>query len=228
VTIVARDRRASETEESTGRFNIRRDGPTDLSLTVDLQISGTATMGRDYAPMQSRITFAPGQRVASLIVTPYEDDEFEGDESVRVTLQEGVRYSLSDDFSEVTTSVVIEDKPLVSIWVEDPIASSFPDDIGTVVLRRTGRLNRELDVFFRLEGSAREDIEYESLPSLLTFEPGQREMTVEIRGRGVRFTGDKTVVLRLLDSRRYNTDTVYPARTYALLKIVDDGGPVVA
>ncbi len=227
VTISARDARSAEFEENNARFNIRRDGPTELSLTVSFIVSGTATMGADYAPIPTSVTFAPGQSVASVIVTPYEDDLFEGEESVRLTLQEGDRFELSDDFAEVTASVRIEDKPLVSIWVEDPVASSFPDDTGVIVLRRTGRLNSGLDVLWAAEGSAIKNTHYEALPSILRFDKGERELRIDVRGVGAHLTADKVFTMRLLPSRRYSLDSAFPVRTLATIRIVDDGGPVV-
>lgn len=227
ITVVARDARSAEFEENNARFNIRREGPAELSLTVNFIVSGTAAMGTDYATIPSSVTFAPGQRVASIIVTPYEDELFEGEESVRITLQEGARMELSDDFSEVTASVRIEDKPLVSLWVEDPVASSFPDDTGVIVLRRTGRLNSELDVQWSASGSAVKHTHYEALPSVLTFERGERELRIDVRGVGAHLTADKLFTMTLLTNRRYSLDTIFAARTSATVRIVNDGGPVV-
>jgi S-adenosylmethionine/arginine decarboxylase-like enzyme len=56
------------------------------ALTVAYQVSGTASNGVDYNNLPGTVTFPSNVTSVGLLVTPLEDNQFEGDESVTVTL----------------------------------------------------------------------------------------------------------------------------------------------
>jgi hypothetical protein len=69
-----------------GVFLIKRDGPTNAPLLVQLTIDGTASNGVDYAALASSVLVPAGQRSVQLVVAPVDDAVVEDQETVRITL----------------------------------------------------------------------------------------------------------------------------------------------
>ncbi len=69
-----------------GILRFTRTGPTSAALTVNYTIGGTATAGVDYVSLPGTVSFGPGQSTLDVPVTPIDDGEIEGPESVVVTI----------------------------------------------------------------------------------------------------------------------------------------------
>jgi hypothetical protein len=87
-------------------YTFTRSGPTNLPLTVNYGVSGSATLGVDYSgiaavPAGKSVGFASGSATATVTVDPIADVEPEADETVALTLLEGTGYMIG------TTSAVV-------------------------------------------------------------------------------------------------------------------------
>jgi hypothetical protein len=60
---------------NTATFVIWRDGPTNADLTVQYNISGTATNGMDYATIPDSVTIVAGHRKARITILPLSDQD---------------------------------------------------------------------------------------------------------------------------------------------------------
>lgn len=109
VTVTATDADAAEDGPDTGEFTFARPD-TDGELVVTYTVAGTATPGDDYATLSGEVTFADGAATATAIVTPEEDDATDVDETVIVTLEPGVDYTIA---TPSTATVTIEDAAVV-------------------------------------------------------------------------------------------------------------------
>ncbi|TVR42179.1 MAG: hypothetical protein EA392_00635, partial [Cryomorphaceae bacterium] len=69
-----------------GYFTFILSEPLDEPFTIEFEISGTATMGEDYTPIPSSITFQPGQDTIIIVIEALLDDIIEGPESVIITV----------------------------------------------------------------------------------------------------------------------------------------------
>ncbi len=229
VTIAAPDPNASEIGGDTATLTIRRTGATDLPLTVDLRIAGSATPGVDYQALPTSITIQPGRHAAFLTINAFNDALLEGNETVRVILQspEDNRYTLSPDQPAlVRRSAFILDRPLVSILVTDPVATSFPADTAEFVVFRSGPTDRPLQVSYRFTGSAIAGVDFALVPVAITIPAGTSFTRVVIRGLDADLTQQvKTLRLTLLPLSTYNLDTSPQGRTYGEVSIIDDGVP---
>ena len=58
---------------NTATFAVRRDGPTNNSLTIFYTVGGTATNGGDYKLIPGTVVIPAGQRVAPIIIWPVDD-----------------------------------------------------------------------------------------------------------------------------------------------------------
>jgi hypothetical protein len=98
VTVTATDAQAAEAGLDPGMFTFARTGGTTSALTVNYDLSGSATRGNDYrtleGDMPDSITIAAGASSATLIFYPVSDTEVEGKESVILTLAPDVAYAI--------------------------------------------------------------------------------------------------------------------------------------
>jgi hypothetical protein len=93
LSVTATDAVADETGD-TGTFTLTRTGRTDRPLTVYYVLSGTATNGADYAASPaSPVSFAAGDTVRTVTITPVADAITEGSETVILTLMEDPVFS---------------------------------------------------------------------------------------------------------------------------------------
>jgi acetyl esterase/lipase len=87
VTLSSNDLLAAETRSgaaNTGTITIARDGATSSALTVNLAISGDASNGVDYALIAPSVTIAAGQASTTLSLTPIDDSQIEGAETIAI------------------------------------------------------------------------------------------------------------------------------------------------
>jgi uncharacterized protein YjiK len=109
VTISATDGTASESGSDPGRFRITRTGSTVGALTVNYTVASGAgqASGGDYTSALTGVaTIAAGQSFVDVTMTPIDDLEFEGPESVTLTLFDSGSYDVG---SAATATVVIAD-----------------------------------------------------------------------------------------------------------------------
>ncbi|MBD2268610.1 M10 family metallopeptidase C-terminal domain-containing protein [Anabaena sp. FACHB-1391] len=98
-------------ENSTpGVFTLSRTGDFSSSLTVNYTIGGTATNGTDYGSLSGTVTFAAGSATATVAVNPINDNLYEGNETVTLTLATGTTYTLG---TNSTATLTITDNDIV-------------------------------------------------------------------------------------------------------------------
>jgi hypothetical protein len=125
ITISATDDTAGEgSAADPGEFTIIRSGPTTGSLTVNYTVTGTANAS-DYTELISgTVSFADGVSSMVLPVTPVNDIEEEGPETLQLTLSSGSGYTVG-----------LPNSALVSITDDDVVNPPFDttdDGAGTI------------------------------------------------------------------------------------------------
>jgi acetyl esterase/lipase len=111
VSVSVVDITAGEAGE-TGTFSITRTGPTTAPLTVPFRLGGRATLGADFgvAPA-SPATIPAGVAWARVVVSPSQDGNAEGDESVSLAVAAGASWQLAGQ-SEALLQLADDDAPL--------------------------------------------------------------------------------------------------------------------
>jgi len=117
VTIVANDNAASETAGNPGQFTITRTAPTNLALTVNLTIAGTATNTTDYAAVATTLSFVAGDVSKTINITPVDDSITEGPEDVTISLATGSYDIGAASFANVT--IADNDNP-PTVFIDSP------------------------------------------------------------------------------------------------------------
>lgn len=69
-----------------GAFRITRSGNMDVAVTVAYSVEGSATAGDDYAALSGSVLIPAGDEFADVVVTPVDDAELEGSETVTLTI----------------------------------------------------------------------------------------------------------------------------------------------
>ncbi len=117
VSITATDASASETTSDPGTFRISRIGSTDDALDVNYTVAtgaGQATNGTDYNPtLAGTATIGIGQSFVDIIITPVDDLDSEGNETVTLTLTDAIEYDLG---SSSSATVTIADNDVVILF----------------------------------------------------------------------------------------------------------------
>ncbi|CAB4925952.1 unannotated protein [freshwater metagenome] len=137
VSIVARDAAASEARSDSGTFRISRTGSLVGALTVNYSIAGGQgqATSADYGPALTNVVTIPAsQSFVDLVITPVDDSQFEGTETLTLTVFDTGSYDVG---SPATASLTITDN--------DPPESAIESTrSGLVYDRRTQKFSQQI------------------------------------------------------------------------------------
>ncbi len=115
VSISASDSSASEKGQLTGAFTVTRSGDLSGSLTVPLLLEGSASYSADYSlsPSSAKysVKFPVGVDSVDIVVTPRDDADVEGEETVELSLKQSTAYEFG---SSAFATVFIADRGVAS------------------------------------------------------------------------------------------------------------------
>jgi uncharacterized protein YjlB len=198
IEVVASDATATEEGPTTGAFTFTRTGELTSELVVDYTVTGTATPGADYVALSGTATFAAGAETAVVTVTPVDDAEVEGDETVIVTLDAGTTYTLGDDIQATVTIVDNDVLPTVEVTATDDTATEEGATTGAFTLTRTGDVSGSLTVDYTVTGTATAGADYVALSGSATFAAGSATTQVIVTPiDDALVEGNETVILTL-------------------------------
>jgi hypothetical protein len=95
-------------DEDGGTWSVEAalSAPSQVPVSVQVAISGTATLGQDAQVHPTTLTFAPGETVHAVTVTVQDDSLVEGDESVILTLANPTDATLGA--TSITTLTIVD------------------------------------------------------------------------------------------------------------------------
>ena len=209
-TLLVKDADAKEYPDDEGCFTIELDKPTEADITVQYDVSGTATQGTDYKKLRTGKILA-GQKAVNIPVKPILDELEEGTETVVLTLLGGEGYELG---GSITGTVNIADfvlpTPVVCIKSPDPKATEPAKgevyiDTGTFLISAEKPVRKDTVISFTVSGSATEGKDYKSLSRTVTIPKGETEVCIEVTplADAVECEGGETVVVTLQPGKGY-------------------------
>jgi hypothetical protein len=141
------------------------------------------------------------------LATLNENAEYEGDESVVITLAADPAY-VPGASSSATVAIADDDPaPVVTLSATDTTAAET-GDTGRYTFTRTGNLSVPLTVSYSVGGTATAGSDYAALPGTLTFAAGQASAQVSVVAvNDPYYEAAETVTLSLLDGQLYNLGT---------------------
>jgi len=210
VSVTAFDPVAIEVGANTGTFRLTRSGNAALlasPLTVTFTLTGTAGNGTDYQSLPLTATFAAGAASTDVVVSPIADGVTESAETVILTLTSVAPYEVGSP-AVATVTISDTDSPLVSASAFDGTASETGPNLGTFRFTRTGSTAAALAVTFTITGSADNGIDYQTLPTTVTFLAGQATVDLAVfpLADGIA-EGIETVTVTITDGAAYDVGT---------------------
>ncbi|MCL6560248.1 MAG: hypothetical protein K6U74_15935, partial [Firmicutes bacterium] len=162
-------------------------GTLSTDLTVYYTVGSTATPGVDYVVPSGSVTIPAGQTSAPIEVTLFDDSEPEGDETIILTLTEP--SCIVGSPSSAVLTITDNDNaggggetpmPVVTITATDPDASEPGTDTGMFTVIRTGDMNSELIVDYKVGGTAIAGSDYVALLGSVTIPPKESSATIPV------------------------------------------------
>lgn len=188
------------------------------SLTVFYQVTGTASNGVDYVSLSGSLTFLAGITATNFDVTPLGDNLLEGAETVTLTLIPTNTY-LIDTNTSSRTATLWDSSTTVSISTVFPglaIESNGPPGIAAQAgsfqvsrtdIRPTGAEYPEMDVFYRVSGTASNGLDY-VLSGTLHFATNILSTNLDVVPLADNFLeGPESVTVTLIPTNGYYVNT---------------------
>jgi hypothetical protein len=197
-------------------------------LTVSYTLGGTATQGSDYAASSISLTLPIGISSAVVIITPVDDAQVEGTETVVLTLTDNGTYQMGAT-SSATITIADNDTaavlPTVSVAATDATASMVGNDPGTYTFTRTGSTAAALTVNVAHSGTAVNGTDYNTLSTTVTIPAGSASATLTLTPKSsTSLAAAKTATVTLATSAAYTAG----ANASASINITGNAVPVTS
>ncbi|NNL09844.1 MAG: hypothetical protein HKP38_11530, partial [Croceitalea sp.] len=157
-TITATDALAAEDPLDAGQYTVSLDVPAEGDLTINYTInaSSTATAGDDYTALTGTVVILDTQSSATIALTPINDTDVEGDETVVVDLATGTGYDVGTPGS-ATVTISSEDlppDPVATITATDALAAEDPLDAGQYTVSLDVPAEGDLTINYTINASS--------------------------------------------------------------------------
>jgi hypothetical protein len=129
--------------------------------------------------LNGTVTIPAGQASAAVVIAPVNDPDFEGNETVDVSVRADAAYTVGSP-SAATLTIGDNDRPMVTIVATDASASEAAGDTGTFTITRTGPTTASLRVTFVVSGSATAGADYPALVSPVFIPAGSSTLTLTV------------------------------------------------
>lgn len=161
---------AREQGSQVAILTLTRTGPTNRTQTVHLEITGTASMGTDYQPLVTSVTFPLGLDSIDLYVIPIDDPVQEYTELVKVDLVSAPGATI--DNGSATVRIIDNDGTIEFQSTSYNAVEGV--GIAQIPVRRTGPTNITARVDYEVQaGSATANIDFVATNGVLNFAIGQ-------------------------------------------------------
>jgi hypothetical protein len=180
VSITAPDAMASEPGDDTGQFLISRGSVTSGNLTVNLALSGTATPGVDYLPLDNPVVIPDGASSVTLDVIVFDDLHVEPTEDIILTILSSTNYNIGSP-GQATVQITDDDAnsvPAVGFTFSTSSAEENKSPGISVSLSSTSSVPITVD--YRIIGGTASNNDYTLPAGPLTFAPGERAKSIPL------------------------------------------------
>ncbi|NCS55056.1 MAG: hypothetical protein GPJ23_23575 [Microcystis aeruginosa G13-05] len=207
----------NENGTPVANVTVQRTNGNEGTVSVNVLLSdGTAVFPNDYNSLAIPVVFGPGETSKTVIIPIVNDSDFEGNETVNLTLSSPTGGATLGTQTTATLTIVDNDLPTVSLAVSP--ASVTEDGTNNLVytFTRTGNTASPLTVNFNVSGNATFNNDYSQsgadsfsgTSGSITFAAGSNTATLTIDPTAdTIFEQDETVGLTLVSSANYNRGT---------------------
>ena len=225
VDILATDPNAAEAGPNSGMFTVSRTGPTDQALTVYYTVGGTAKAADYTQTLSGQVIIPAGAASTTIPVTPVNDVNAEGDETVILTLASHPTYVIGA--AGATVTIVDNDgaPPAATVRIEatDTAAAEDGADTGEFTVSRTGDTGEALTVYYTVGGTAGAADYGPALSGQVVLPVGAASVAIVVTPvDDAQNESNETIILTLTEDPAYLVD---PTADAATVTIVDDDAP---
>jgi hypothetical protein len=213
VSIVATTNQVPETGKGTDYFILTRTGDTSTNLTVNLNLSGSATVGADFTlnPALTNgantIDIPPGTNALWIAFQTIKDSLVRGPETATLTIADDPT-NVVGSLGEATITILDDDAPsksAVSVATTTPSISENGTDLGRFVFSRDSSTQNPLTIYYSVSGTAVPGTNYTSLLGVVVIPAGQSSANVQFQPLDDRNVGpDTTVIVTIAGDAGYN------------------------
>ena len=172
ITASARIDHASDTNPvSSASFRITRSGTVTTPVVVRYTMAGTAVSGSDYLALSGSVSFAAGQTIADIPLTPKMDSILDGTKTVVLNITPAPAYSVNVP----SATAWITDQAVPAITLSTPTTSGSEQGRSPAVFRvtRSGTTAAALTVRYAVGGTATAGTDYVALSGSVVIPAGQ-------------------------------------------------------
>jgi uncharacterized protein YaiE (UPF0345 family) len=165
---------------NSASFQIQLTGKSATPISAEYSvISGTATAGSDFGPVNGRVFFAPGTNTPQTILIPIiPDNNIEADESFSLQVINSIGASPTGGAS-VT---ILDDDGLPTINIAAGLNAQEPNTNGTFILSRTGNTTTALTVNLTTAPStATSGTDFQAIATTANFAAGSSTATIQVQ-----------------------------------------------
>ncbi|MDB6025277.1 MAG: Na-Ca exchanger/integrin-beta4, partial [Verrucomicrobiales bacterium] len=214
VRVLSIDAWAAEPGPDTGMFRISRDRDTNVALTINFTMGGTAVNGTDYTNISGSVILPAGVSFTNVMVYPRNDATFETNETITLSLTVLPAYRV-DPLAAAATVTLVDDEIGISV-VGSSIAAEDGSSTGQFAITRTGSIVSNLAVNFRWAGTATTN-DFTSNATNTVILSGSNTVTFPIFAINDGVTeGIETLVLTLASNAAY---TILPQNSATILLV---------
>ncbi len=223
ITIAATRPTVAESDTGKGQYTVTRSAHTDVALTVNYVVSGTATGGVDFVALPESMTIPAGYSSGSILVTPLEDFVSDGDKTVVVTITGSDWYKIGSPNS-ATVTILDSDLPTVTIATTVSKVHEKGSENAQFAVTRGGSLAAAMVVKYTTGGTAISGVDYTAPSGTVTIPAGSTSAAFSIKPLWDKlYDGNQTLEVILAGSSEYNVGS--PSSAEAV--IVDQDIPTV-
>ncbi|MFP4219755.1 MAG: DUF4347 domain-containing protein [Phormidium sp.] len=179
---------ASESNASNGSFTLALDRTLAGQIVVDFSLGGTATRGDDYtleltdgtAIAGNQVTIPANTTSLQVNLVPIDDTTVDPDETIEVSLEDGLLYDLDTPASETIT--IEDNEPTVSVSAVDSITEENGNEQTVFTIELSNPAPTPLTIPFTIGGTAVEgnDDDYVPIAKSVSIGTGESSATVKI------------------------------------------------
>ncbi len=136
VGILSLDSQAAEPGTDTGQVRVQRYGDVSQALEVGLTLGGSATSGADYTTPATTLNFSANQSTIDITITPLDDHEVEGAETIVVGLAVDPDYQVLGTQATATITLGDDADQGPEVTISSPTASPALVPPGTGLVLR--------------------------------------------------------------------------------------------
>ncbi len=180
VSLYASDPDASEAGPSAGEYTLTRGTATQGDLDVTYTVGGTAASGDFVEVFSGAATIPHGQSSVTMSLTPIDDTDIEGIETLQLVLDPSGSYNVTPQ--RVADVIIADDDitPTVTLAATDADAAEEGSDPGQFTFTRVDNLIGDLVVNYTITGSADGSDYTQTFTGSVTILDGDATATIDL------------------------------------------------